>query len=76
MIGFAYFTIQTRVNYGIIEASLPGMNFDPREARAYQLISYAFSSITTITVVLLIWILLAFRKSDLSKAFNMDFIGK
>jgi len=65
IIGFAYLTVRFRSNYAIVEAGLPGMSFDPREIKGYKLLSYVFSSVTTVTVVLLTWILLAFRRSDL-----------
>ncbi len=72
IIGFAYLTVRFRVNFGIAEAGLPGMSFGPREFKAYKLLSFALSSVTTITVVLLLWGLLAFRKSELRKAFNWE----
>jgi len=70
IIGFAYLTIRFRSNFAIVEAGLPGMSFDPQEIKGHKLLSYAFSSVTTITVVLLVWILLAFRKSDIQKVLN------
>lgn len=65
IIAFAYLTVRVRSNFAIAEAGLPGMSFDPREVKGYKILSYAFSSVTTVTVVLVVWILLAFRKSDL-----------
>ena len=70
IIGFAYLTVRFRSYLAVAESNLPGMSFDPREIKAYKLLSFAFSSVTTITIVLLIWILLAFRKSEMQKIMN------
>ena len=72
IIGFAYLTIRFRSCFAIAESGLPGMSFSPREIKAYKLLSFALSSITTITIVLLLWVLLAFRKSDLRNAFDWE----
>ena len=72
IIGFAYLTVMFRSYFAVAESDLPGMSFSPREIKAYKLLSFALSSVTTITVVLLLWILLAFRKSDLHKAFDWE----
>jgi len=64
--GFAYLTIYFRGLYLVATSGVLG-ELDANTIKGYKLISFLFSSITTITVVLIVWILLAFRKSDFKK---------
>ena len=71
IMGFAYCTVYFRGLHMVAESGVLGV-LDGRTLKAYKLLSYAFSSISTITVVLLVWILLAFRKSDLQKYLSVE----
>ena len=63
IMGFAYLTIHFKSLHMVATSGVLGV-VDANTLKGYKLISYLFSSITTITVVLIVWILLAFRKSD------------
>ena len=71
IIGFAYLTVRFKAFYSVAEAGMPGLIYDAREIKAYKVMSFFFSSVTTITVVLLVWILSAFRKSEMKQLFSV-----
>ncbi len=63
IMGFAYLTVYFKGFYMVANSGVLGV-VDANTLKGYKLISFLFSSITTITIVVLVWILLAFRKSD------------
>jgi len=69
VLGFTYLTVRFKGLHIVAESGLAGVAYTANELKATKLLHYAFSSVTSITVVLLIWILVAFRKSDLKNLF-------
>ena len=63
IMGFAYLTIYFKGFNMVASSGVLGV-VDANTLKGYKLISFLFSSVTTITVVLIIWIIVAFRKSD------------
>lgn len=63
IMGFAYLTIYFRGIHMVATSGVLGA-VDPNTLKGYKVISFIFSSITTITVVFTVWVLVAFRKSD------------
>lgn len=60
ILGFAYLTVQFRGLYMVAQSNVIDMH--EKDVEWYQLLTYAFSDVATITVALLTWVLLAFQK--------------
>ena len=72
---FAYFTVRFQGYYSVATSGVEGFEFSPGAVKGYKLLHFAFSSVTTITVVLLTWILVAFRKSDFKNIFVNEVVN-
>lgn len=66
IIGFTCMTVYFKALYSVAESGIITINH-PNELKLLKLLHYAFSSVTSVTVVILVWILLTLRKSNLSK---------
>ena len=66
IIGYTCITIHFQGLYMVAESGVTGINYHPSDLKVYKLLHYACSSVTSITVVLLIWIL-TLRKSNLNR---------
>jgi len=69
VLGFTYLTVRFKGFHNVAESGVADVAYDAYDLKYYKLLHYAFSSVTSITVVLLIWILVSFRKSQLKSFF-------
>jgi len=69
VLGFTYLTVRFKGLHLVAESGVSDVAYSPNELKAAKLLHFALSSVTSITVVLLVWILVSFRKSDLKNLF-------
>ena len=72
ILGFAYLIVYFKGLYMVSKSGVRDMAYDANGIKLFQLFHFFFSSVTIVTVVLLTWILVAFRKSDLAKLFDTN----
>jgi len=72
---FAYLTIRFQGYYAVSTSAIEGFLFDAGAMKLYRILHFAFSPVSTITVVLFTWILVAFRKSDFENLFAKELVG-
>lgn len=72
IMGFAYLIVYFKGLYMVSKSGVREMIYDSNSLKLFQLLHFFFSSVTIVTVVLLTWILVAFRKSDLAKLFETN----
>ena len=72
ILGFAYLIVYFKGLYMVSKSGVRDMIYDANSIKFFQLLHFFFSSVTIVSVVLLTWILVAFRKSDLVKLFEAN----
>ena len=72
IMGFAYLIVYFKGLYMVSKSGVREMIYDSNSLDFFQLLHFFFSSVTIVTVVLLTWILVAFRKSDLARLFEVN----
>lgn len=70
IMGFAYLIVYFKGLFMVSKSGVRDMAYDANSIQFFQLLHFFFSSVTIVSVVLLTWILVAFRKSDLAKLFD------
>ncbi len=71
IMGFAYLIVYFKGLYMVGKSGVRDVSYDGNSIQFFQLLHFFFSSVTIVSVVLLTWILVAFRKSDLAKLFDV-----
>lgn len=69
ILGFAYLIVYFKGLYMVSKSGVRDLQYAANDVSFFRLLHFVFSSVTIVTVVLLTWILVAFRKSDLNKLF-------
>ena len=72
IMGFAYLIVYFKGLYMVGKSGVREVSYDGNSIQFFQLLHFFFSSVTIVSVVLLTWILVAFRKSDLVKLFDVN----
>ncbi|MFK7982009.1 MAG: hypothetical protein AB8G86_18665 [Saprospiraceae bacterium] len=72
ILGFAYLIVYFKGLYMVSKSGVRDMAYDVNSINFFKVLHFFFSSVTIVTVVLLTWILVAFRKSDLAKLFETN----
>jgi len=72
ILGFAYLIVYFKGLYMVSKSGVRDLQYAANDISFFRLLHFFFSSVTIVTVVLLTWILVAFRKSDLAKLFEMS----
>ncbi len=72
IMGFAYLIVYFKGLYMVSKSGVRDVAYDANSIQFFQLLHFFFSSVTIVSVVLLTWILVAFRKSDLARLFETD----
>lgn len=72
IMGFAYLIVYFKGLYMVGKSGVRDVSYDGNSIQFFQLLHFFFSSVTIVSVVLLTWILVAFRKSDLAKLFDVN----
>ncbi|MEM6317518.1 MAG: hypothetical protein AAF960_07595 [Bacteroidota bacterium] len=67
ILGFSYLIIHFKGLYMVSKSGVRDLAYNENDINFFQFLHFFFSGITIVTVVLLTWILVAFRKSDLVK---------
>lgn len=69
ILGFSYCIVYFKGLYMVNKSGVRDFLYSQNDLNFFQLAHFTFSSVTAVTVVLVVWILVAFRKSDLNKLF-------
>ena len=69
ILGFAYLIVYFKGLYMVSKSGVRDLQYAANDINFFRLLHFFFSSVTIVTVVLLTWILVSFRKSDLNKLF-------
>ena len=72
IMGFAYLIVYFKGLYMVSKSGVRDMIYETNSLNFFQVLHFFFSSVTIVSVVLLTWILVAFRKSDLAKLFEVN----
>ncbi len=72
ILGFAYLIVYFKGLYMVSKSGVRDMIYDASSIKFFQILHFFFSSVTIVSVVLLTWVLVAFRKSDLVKLFEAN----
>jgi len=72
ILGFAYLIVYFKGLYMVSKSGVRDMVYDANSINFFRALHFFFSSVTIVSVVLLTWILVAFRKSDLVKLFEAN----
>ena len=72
IMGFAYLIVYFKGLYMVGKSGVRDVSYDGNSIQFFKLLHFFFSSVTIVSVVLLTWILVAFRKSDLAKLFDVN----
>ena len=70
ILGFAYLIVYFKGLYMVSKSGVRDMTYEANSIQFFQILHFFFSSVTIVIVVLLTWILVSFRKSDLAKLFD------
>ncbi|MEM1120699.1 MAG: hypothetical protein AAGJ18_09635 [Bacteroidota bacterium] len=70
ILGFAYLIVYVKGLYMVSKSGVRDLAYSSNDINFFQLLHFFFSSVTIVTVVLITWIAVAFRKSDLRKLFE------
>jgi len=70
ILGFAYLIVYFKGLYMVSKSGVRDLQYAANDISFFRLLHFFFSSVTIVTVVLLTWILVSFRKSDLNKLFT------
>ncbi len=70
ILGFAYLIVYCKGLYMVSKSEVRDLQYAPNDINFFKILHFFFSSVTIVTVVLLTWILVSFRKSDLNKLFT------
>lgn len=69
ILGFAYLIVYFKGLYMVSKSGVRDLQYAANDISFFRILHFFFSSVTIVTVVLLTWILVSFRKSDLNKLF-------
>lgn len=67
IMGFAYLIVYFKGLYMVSKSGVRDLTYSQNDINFFQLMHFFFGAVTIVTVVLLTWILVTFRKSDLKK---------
>lgn len=70
ILGFTYLIVYFKGLYMVSKSGIRDLQYSPNDINFFKILHFFFSSVTIVSVVLLTWILVSFRKSDLSKLFT------
>ena len=70
ILGFAYLIVYFKGLYMVSKSGVRDLAYSTNDINFFQLLHFFFSGVTIVTVVLVTWIAVAFRKSDLKKLFE------
>lgn len=65
ILSFAYLSVHFKTIFLVADSGVTNTPVDTRDKQLYELLSYLFSNVTTITVAILTWILLTFNKNNI-----------
>lgn len=67
ILGFGYLIVYFKGLYMVSKSGVRDLAYNQNDINFFQLLHFFFSSVTIVTVVLITWITVAFRKSDLKR---------
>jgi hypothetical protein len=70
ILAFAYLIIYFKGLYMVSKSGVRDLAYNQNDINFFQTMHFFFSSVTIVTAVLITWILVTFRKSDLTKLFE------
>jgi len=70
ILGFAYLIVYFKGLYMVSKSGVRDLQYATNDINFFKILHFFFSAVTIVTVVLLTWILVSFRKSDLNKLFT------
>ena len=70
IMGFAYLIVYFKGLFMVSKSGVRDLAYVTNDINFFQLLHFLFSPVTIVSVVLFIWILVAFRKSNLKEIFN------
>ena len=70
ILGFAYLIVYFKGLYMVSKSGVRDLQYAANDINFFKILHFFFSSVTIVTVVLLTWILVSFRKSELNKLFT------
>lgn len=69
ILGFSYLIVYFKGLYMVSKSGVRDLQYAPNDINFFKILHFFFSSVTIVSVVLITWILVSFRKSDLNKLF-------
>lgn len=69
ILGFSYLIVHFKGLYMVSRSGVRDLQYASNDISFFRFLHFFFSPVTIVTVVLVTWILVSFRKSDLSKLF-------
>lgn len=70
ILGFAYLIVYFKGLFMVSKSGVRDLQYTSNDLNFFQILHFFFSAVTIVSVVLLTWILVAFRKSDLKGLFD------